>query len=77
MNPEHQAAEAKRLLEEIEPYLASVEADAIEAMLRADSDEGRRNGRDTVYTIRGLRTKLESAISAGKRAARGSLVSVA
>lgn len=60
MTPEDRARAAERLLDDplVVELLMTIEAEAINAMLKAETDEGRREGRDKVNTIRALRRGL-------------------
>ena len=75
---EYSASEAKRLLEELAPYFAELERDAIEEIVRTvswdeDSDRKRRCLVDQITAIRKVQARLASVISVGahNRAAKG------
>jgi hypothetical protein len=68
---EYQAQEAKRILEEVEPYLIKIEQLAIEDMVRIptgkpDADELRRCLAERIRVTRDLRAILQTQIRAGK-----------
>ncbi len=55
-------------MEEMAPYFAYAENEAIEMLLNvADSDAARREQIDTVNTIRSMRGRMSSVIAQGKR----------
>lgn len=62
------ARQALRLLDEpiFTEALDGVESDAIESMLDAETDEERREHRDTVKAIRSTRAKLRKFVDAGQ-----------
>lgn len=75
---EYSASEAKRLLEELAPYFAELERDAVEELVKTnawdeDSDRKRRGLVDQISAIRKVQTRLAAVITAGaqKRAANG------
>lgn len=75
---QYSASEAKRLLEELAPYFAELERDAIEEMVRTNTwdEEGDRKRRclaDQIQAVRKVQTKLASVIQVGahSRAANG------
>lgn len=72
MTPDDRARAAQRLLDDplAMELLAAIEADAIEAMLKAETDEGRREGRDTVKTVRAFRSGLQYQLTANQEAKR-------
>jgi hypothetical protein len=72
MTPEDRARAAERLLDDplASMLLDAIEADAIEAMLQADTDEGRRAGRDTVKTVRAFRNGLKYQLTVNQEAKR-------
>jgi hypothetical protein len=65
MNDEDRFRIASRLLDDplVKELLLTIENDAINQMLHADDDEGRREGRDTVLTIRKLRDRLSGTVA--------------
>lgn len=75
---EHSALEAKRLLDDLTPYLDELERQVVEEMVRTNSwdessDRKRRCLADQIQAIRDVKVKLESVITVGahKRASRG------
>jgi hypothetical protein len=60
MKPEDRAQAAQRLLDDplAMGILAVIEQDAINGMLDAEDDQGRREARDTVKTVRAFRQAL-------------------
>ena len=72
MTPEDRARAAERLLDDplVMQLLNAIEADAIEAMLQAETDEGRRAGRDTVKTVRAFRNGLRYQLTASQEVKR-------
>jgi hypothetical protein len=75
MNPtpkEHAASEAKRLLEEMEPYFAELERRSLEEILRIpgwgpEDDQKRRCLADRIVVVRDVKAQLQSIIAIGKR----------
>jgi hypothetical protein len=63
---------AKRLLDDplVAQLLAKIENTAVELMLDAEDDLGRREGRDTVKTVQAFRKGLEAIVAADKEAKR-------
>lgn len=71
MNPkEYSASEAKRLLDELAPYFAELEKQAVEQMVATttwdeESDRKRRYYADHIQIIRDVQTKLSMVIIEG------------
>lgn len=67
---EYSASEAKRILEELAPYFADLEREAIEELVKTcswdeDSDRKRRCISDQIQSIRKVQAKLASVIAVG------------
>jgi hypothetical protein len=67
---ERRASEAARILEDVEPYLAQVEADLFASFLQSNSDLDLRQLRDRAVAVKLLRNTLKTQIELGKQAAR-------
>jgi hypothetical protein len=72
MKPADRLAAARRLLDDqlVMGILEALEADAINAMVEADSDERRREARDTVKTVRGFKQALQRVVNTEAEARR-------
>jgi hypothetical protein len=72
---EYSASEAKRLLDELAPYFAKLERDAVEEMVLVrswdeESDRKRRCLADRITVIRDVQAQLKSIILVGAQAGR-------
>jgi hypothetical protein len=72
MSPADRALAAQKLLDDplARELLDTIERDAVEAMLAAADDTSRREARDTVTTVRKLRTALHMMMTAHQEAKR-------
>jgi hypothetical protein len=72
MKPEDRLAAARRLLDDqlVTCLFGALEQDAINAMVEADSDEKRREARDTVKTVRGFMAALQRIVNTETEARR-------
>jgi hypothetical protein len=70
MTTEDCAQAAKRLLDDplAMGLLEAIEGDAVNAMIVAPDDRSRREGRDTVLTVRGFRQGLERHVKLAQEA---------